>query len=236
MIVRRFNSAGVSKFAEFIEQQRASPSDSGSIDFLEDDEYSQPIQPARAVSNAPCANRRELGSRLLEATSDIPQHVLRKDRALWTWLAACFFDSICPRKNGLRKPLNAVYYIFNDVDDRYARRHLLFHAWRISAAAPQHHKLLFAGPVSGIDKVSEKVMERLFLTRIKGIYDALDKLYWDTSRGAPKRGLSDYSLVKRGDLMHRLPRKIQQLEMTFDLQDLDCDQLLNILGDEFRGL
>lgn len=34
--------------------------------------------------------------------------------------------------------------------------------------------------------------------------------------------------------MHRLPTRIKQLEMTYDLVDLTADQLLNLLGDEFK--
>jgi hypothetical protein len=40
--------------------------------------------------------------------------------------------------------------------------------------------------------------------------------------------------VRPGDLRHRLPARIRQLEVTHDLTNLTAEQLLNLLGDEFR--
>jgi hypothetical protein len=42
--------------------------------------------------------------------------------------------------------------------------------------------------------------------------------------------------VKAGDLVHRLPITIRQLEKTYDLINLKAEQLLELLGPEFQGL
>jgi hypothetical protein len=44
----------------------------------------------------------------------------------------------------------------------------------------------------------------------------------------------DFRNVKPGDLVHRFPIRIRQLEKTYDLVSLTADQLIELLGDEFQ--
>jgi hypothetical protein len=89
-------------------------------------------------------------------------------------------------------------------------------------------------PVSSLDQVTAEVMKRLYLTRIPCIFETLDQLYWDADRGKPRKGIVDGRKVKPGDLVHRLPIRIRQLEKTYDLFSLTANQLLELLGDEFQ--
>ena len=77
-------------------------------------------------------------------------------------------------------------------------------------------------------------MSRLFLTRIPCIFEALDRLYWDEGRGKARAGIVDQKVVKPGDLRHRLPIRVRQLERTYDLFSLTGDQLVELLGEEFQ--
>ena len=89
-------------------------------------------------------------------------------------------------------------------------------------------------PVSSLDQVTNRVMSRLFLTRIPCIFEALDRLYWDEERGKARAGIVDQKVVKPGDLRHRLPIRVRQLERTYDLFSLTADQLVELLGAEFQ--
>ena len=77
-----------------------------------------------------------------------------------------------------------------------------------------------------VDKVTERVMSRLYLTRIPCIFEVLDRLYWDPARGRQRRGITPTD-VRPGDLNHRFPLGIRQLEMTYDLMSLTADQLIS---------
>ena len=70
------------------------------------------------------------------------------------------------------------------------------------------------------------------MTRIPCIFEVYDRLYWDDGRNRPRIGISG-SKPTPGNLSHRLPTRIRQLEKTFDLMSLNADQLLELLGDEF---
>jgi hypothetical protein len=72
------------------------------------------------------------------------------------------------------------------------------------------------------------------MTRIRGFFDLLDLLYLDPLTGKAKRGVVDAKVIRPGDLRHRLSTRIRQLEVTHDLTNLTAEQLLNLLGDEFR--
>jgi hypothetical protein len=95
-------------------------------------------------------------------------------------------------------------------------------------------RLYLNNSVSSLDKVTAEVMQRLYLTRIPCVFEVLDRLYWDDSRGKARPGIVDYRSVKPGDLVHRFPLRIRQLEMTYDLMSLTADQLIELLGDEFQ--
>ena len=45
--------------------------------------------------------------------------------------------------------------------------------------------------------------------------------------------MTDFQKVTAGNLVHRLPNRIRQLEKTYDLHSLTADQLLSLLGEEF---
>ena len=74
----------------------------------------------------------------------------------------------------------------------------------------------------------------MWLMRIRGIGELLDILYWDRSQNAIKPGINGTS-PRPGDLRNRLTTRVRQLEKTYDLVDLTADQLLNLLGDEFKA-
>lgn len=76
-------------------------------------------------------------------------------------------------------------------------------------------------------------MSKLYLTRIPCIFEVIDRLYWDATRGRVRTGGLNPWPGSPGDLTNRLPLRIRQLEKTYDLVSLDADRLLELLGDEF---
>ena len=84
-----------------------------------------------------------------------------------------------------------------------------------------------------LDKFTQDVLKRLYLTRIDCIFEVLDRLYWDRKLDRPRRGANSPRKVVAGDLVHRFPTRIRQLEKTYDLLSLSADQLINLMGDEF---
>ncbi|MFH1923831.1 MAG: hypothetical protein ABIP48_28565, partial [Planctomycetota bacterium] len=164
----------------------------------------------------------------------LPEHEVAENAGLWTWLTLLFFDDVCPAQKGHRTVKNDYCYVFEPKNARHFYRHLLFIAWKVQSIAPNHSRLFLNNSVASLDKITTEVMKRLYLTRIPCIFEVLDRLYWDEETGKARRGIVTPSRVKPGDLMHRLPIRIRQLEKTYDLVSLSADQMLELLGEEFQ--
>ncbi len=97
-----------------------------------------------------------------------------------------------------------------------------------------HNRLLLTNSLASLDRVTEVIMRGLYVARIPCIFQVLDQLYWDESRGRARPGIAGGNKVKRGDLEHRFMIRLRQLEKTYDLLSMNANQLIEILGDEFR--
>lgn len=231
MKLRRFNADGISEFRAFLSRVREG-ADESPEGLLEHRTLTEIVTPETQIVCEQFVTKGDAARYLQGVLRNLEQGVAEGDAGLWTWLTALFFDSVCPLRDSQRVVRNDYQYIFEPRNTRHFYRHLLFVAWRILEYAPTHNRLFLRSAVSTGDEVTRVVMERLFLTRIPCIYEVLDRLYWDESRRRPRRGITG-SKVQAGNLKHRLPTRIRQLEKTYDLQILDADQLLELLGDEF---
>ncbi len=88
--------------------------------------------------------------------------------------------------------------------------------------------------ISSLDKFTSDVLKRLYFTRIPCFFEVLDRLYFNESAGCPRPGVTNFAKVSAGNFAHRLPVRIRQLEKTYDLQMLTADQMIELLGEEFK--
>lgn len=235
MNLRQFNEEGIAAFRKFLAECREKPETPAPREMLEDGRFTAQVAPTIVVDDQEFASRKGAAEYLNSTLSPLSDQMLLASSGIWTWLSLFFFDAVCPAEDGKRQTKVDSYYVYEAHDSRYARRHLLCFAWRVLKIAPRYNRLLLAGKVSGIDKVAETVLARLFLIRIPAIFEVLDRLYWDKEKDMPRRGIANFSRVTPGDLVHRLPIRIRQLEKTYDLISLNADQIIDLLGQEFRS-
>lgn len=233
MNLRQFRPVGINHFQVMLEACRQDPGTPIPQTALEDDRLTEPVRPTVEVSPGIFQTRREASSYLSKVLSPLAEQYIADNAGLWTWLTLFYFDSVCPLRNGKRNIKNDYYYIYEPRNPRHFYRHLLFISWRVQSIARDHNRLFLDHSLSSLDKVTSEVMKRLYLTRIPCIFEVLDRIYWDKSRGKARAGITDSEIVKPGDLVHRLPIRIRQLEKTYDLHSLSADQLIVLLGDEF---
>jgi len=178
--------------------------------------------------------KRDAGAYLSERTRAARAVHGDDDRGLWTWLSAWHWEAVCPvRENGRRKVLGPYHYAYGYGNKQRRGQHLLAIASMFYELDPQS-RLTLETPVFSLTQAVKEVSTRLALLRIRGLLSLLDILYWDKGTGRIKPGLVDSRATKPGDLANRLPARIRQLEVTHDLTNLNAEQLLNLLGDEFR--
>jgi hypothetical protein len=232
MKLRRFNFEGIQEFKGFLAKCRSQPDAEIPVGLLEHRTFTEIITPEVQVVTEQFELKGDAAQYLTLVLKSLKADDVTKDAGLWTWLTLLFFDSICPVHDGSRIVKNDYYYIFEPNNVRRFYCHLLFIAWRVLQLAPVHNRLFLKSRLPTLDNVTLRVMSRLFLTRIPCIFEVLDRLYWDENRRRPRSGITN-SRVSAGDLTHRFPLRIRQLEMTYDLMSLTADQLIELLGDEF---
>lgn len=234
MRLRQFNEEGVKAFHTFLTTCRETPDSPVPWGLLEDARYSAEVVPAVNVERRGFADRAEAASYLSNALAGVPESILLENRGLWTWLTLLYIDSVCPANAGRRNVRSIEFYVFYPKDSLRAYYHLLYVPWRIVRMAPEYCRLFLTGPVSQQNEVTRLVMKRLYLLRIPCIFETLDRLYWDATTNRPRRGIVSKDRVEPGDLRNRFPIRVRQLERTYDLVSLSADQLLELLGEEFR--
>lgn len=235
--VRSFNAAGLEAFRQFLSSARDGRFTASPLDLLESSSLTEVRYPGVHVDHRKFKKRREAADYFHSIFCDVPPELLRRDAGLWSWLSLFYFDQVCPLGGGRRTVRNDYTYIYMPEESRYFYRHLLFISWYVRQLAPDFNRLFLDVPLHQLDKFTQDVFKRLYLTRIPCIFEVLDRLYWDRSTGRPRKGVNSPGRVVPGDLAHRLPVRIRQLERTYDLFSLrEADQLLHLLGDEFQSL
>ncbi len=236
MILRQFNQLGIVAFKSFLAGCRDDPTSPAPRHLLEMDSMTEKVTPQITVELQRFELRKSAADYLTSILAPLPTDDVAQSAGLWTWLSLLYFDEVCPIRSGKRIVRNDYSYVFEPKNVRHFYRHLLFIAWNAARLAKKHDRLYMNVPLASLDKMTEAVMKRLYLTRIPCIFEVLDKLYWDEERQKARKGVVDANRVRPGDLVHRFPIRIQQLERTFDLFTLKADQLIRLLGEEFTRL
>lgn len=232
MKLRRFTNSGIEQFQIYLAKARENPNTLVPVELLEDDSHTTLVDPEIEIESKDFDTRADAASYFHSKLGALDADQLNIDAELWTWLSLFYFDQVCPVINGRRKVRNDYTYIYEPGNMRHFYRHLLYVAWRAKVVAPKHSRLLLWSTVNVMDKVTTEVMKRLFLTRIPCIFEVLDRIYWDETTSRPIQGIVG-SKTTIGDLTHRLPTRLRQLEKTYDLYSLNADQLIELLGNEF---
>lgn len=233
-ILRRFNSAGIAEFVQRIEALRAGGIAEIDDAFVTDSKLTEPIVPEVPIERPSFKTKRDAGAYLSERTRAARAVHGDEDRGLWTWLSAWHWDAVCPvREGGRRKVLNPFHYVLGYGHTQNSKQHLLRASLFIFDAWPTN-KLLLDSPAWSLTRIVQDVTTRLFLARLRGMGELVDMLYRDPATGQQKSGAVDSHVIRAGNLSNRLPARIRQLEVTHDLTNLNAEQLLNLLGDEFR--
>jgi hypothetical protein len=232
-ILRRFNAAGIAEFVRRIETLRAGGVADIDDAFVTDRKLTEPIVPEVPIGRPAFKTKRDAGAYLSERTRVARAVHGEDDSGLWTWLSAWHWDAVCPiREHGQRKVLNPLSYVYGYGFAKRRKQHLLAASSHVFELHPDS-QLLLSGPVYSLTQAAHEVLTRLSLMRISGIAELLDVLYWDKVAVRMKPG-AVANTPRPGDLRNRLPARIRQLEVTHDLTNLNAEQLLNLLGDEFR--
>jgi hypothetical protein len=234
IILRRLTESGIQEFRTFLAALRVESRTPVPEYLLEAPGMSEVIPTAPTLDRRFFKTKREAATYLHGVLKPLGLDDLMRDQGLWSWLALLYFDSVCPADSSLRRKVRAdAHYILNP-DHRRIYRHLLRTPYHIIDSIPRFNRIFLEQPLSVHGELIEQVVGgRLFLIRIPAVAEAVDRLYFDHDKGKPKPQIT--SARRRGNFRSRLPLRVQQLSLTYDVAGMSADQLIESLGEEFTG-
>lgn len=231
--IHYFTQAGRARWLQWLEDMKAQPAKDFPDDLLADPICTRRIAGRIIVPDVGFATKYSLAETLTPAIKLLRQSNIPEAswHGLWDWLAAYYFNSICPfGTDGARKPKELARYSF-DPSWKRRHRHRICGPIDLFARFGSSSRLFLHGPPSTLTDWEEQTASRQLISAEAGIAEAMFRLYWDHGKGAPKQGASPNS-HQRGTI-RRFHKIMQQLSRTFDLSTMTSDAILDLLPSEF---
>ena len=229
--IRTFNDSGLNEFEKIIGDLRNGNIKNVPEALLFTEEFSTPFEPVVNIEKVDYKNKNELIPYLVQQLEIKSKKYLYFDKGLWSWLAAFYFDNICPIDgNGRRKINETAFYILREPKN-YTKyyRHLLAYPSRVYSELDDASKIFLIGNFSKRGEITEQFGAYQEIALNKGILDAANILYWDNDAANLKRGAAG----KGGGSARRLVRIIRQYQLTYDLNSMKGNEIVDLLPTEF---
>jgi hypothetical protein len=229
--LRIFSKDGIHNYSKFLDELREQPTLNLPSELLTDDSLSQQVEPIIPIENQILKNRLEAGKFFAEKLKEIEDLPLSLNMGLWSWLDLLFFDQTCPVDDMGNRFIGETYRHIPSENYRHYYRHLLLGPWQVFKQHAEKGRLLLAGAVDKPGDYNEQIASRQEIVTSSGLMKALDLLYFSEDTGLPKRGAATSGKV--GGL-RRFIAIMQQLDLTYDLQSMTENELIDLLPKEFN--
>lgn len=229
--IRVFNEAGLNEFERIVSEIRNGNIKAIPEDLLFSEEYTSPHEPYINIEKVALKNKNELIPYIVQRLELNNKKELYFNKGLWSWLAAFYFDNVCPADgNGKRKVNETAFYVLRDPKN-YTKfyRHLLAYPSRVYSELDESSKIFLIGSFAKRGEVTEQFGAYQEIALNKGIIDAANILYWNDETSNLKKGAAG----KGGGSARRLVRIIRQYQMTYDLNSMKGKDIVSLLPSEF---
>lgn len=230
--VREFNGAGLNEFERIIGEIKNGNLKSIPEVLLYSEDVTSSYEPIINIDRVDLKNKNELIPYLSKQLDLRNNKHLYFNKGLWSWLAAFYFDNICPSDgNGKRKINETAFYVLRDPKN-YTKfyRHLLAYPSRVYSELEDSSKIFLIGSFAKRGEVTEQFGAYQEIALNKGIIEAANIMYWDNETKNLKRGAAG----KGGGSARRLVRIIRQYQMTYDLNSMKGSEIVELLPKEFE--
>ncbi len=230
MKLRILNKTGISELVSYLAKLQNGSSEDPPIELLSEDLFSR--EEDVEIENMNFANRYEAAKYLYGVIQKLDA-VLQFDTGLWSWIALFYFDQACPPSTDGTRKVGKDYRIILSRDYRHRYRHLFAGPYSIFRLHPDSAKVLLCGSVDKPGDFNEQLASRIDFIANDGIIKAVDTLYYDSLSKRPKVG--SLATGRRPGALRRLISILQQLDLTYDLQGMSGEYILELLPEEFQA-
>ena len=229
-----FTSDGIAVFTKWL---RSGAPGNVPDDLLADPQFSTPMCETDLLGRERFPDRYSFGCRLVELLRPFDSHAISYRGALWSWLAAWYFDQLC-EIDASSKRLLRKEYVYVPQNERYYYRHLVRTPWYVVMQHGETGKFLLVSaqkddlsPLSRQSGLLDALAARQFVISSPALVGAAGRLYSDKLTGRPTRGAGARG---RGS-PRRLALIANQLALTYDIRDMPTDNFLRLLPEEFSA-
>jgi hypothetical protein len=230
-VLSRFAPAGLNEFVKWI---RSGAPGTVPPELLDDSGFSERLPGEIAMPPTQFLDRYEFGVALVQLLDGQDQQTVSFDQGLWSWLAAFFFELLCPRDDDGKRTLRKDY-VYTLSESRIYYRHLVRTPWFLVKTHGERCRFLLIArggdpaPLSRQSYLLDQLAARQFVISSPSLIGAAARLYSDQRTGRPTRGAG----AKGSGSPRRLALIANQLSLTYDIHDMPVDRLMKILPEEF---
>lgn len=236
MNLRRLNDEGTRRMESFLDSLTTDSPEAYPEQLLTDPAASEGLAVEVPVDRAEFPRRFELAEYLYTRFAKAGLRDPERAAGVWSWLALYWFDQLCPKgKGGQLKPGERARWVARLDSSRKGYRHLvlgpylIYSAWANRGYDPREAlALLYTRPAAPGELVGQIASTQALVTN-RAVVGAATAMYIN-SDGRLRRGAGG----RRGGSSARLRDVVGQLDLTYDLHDLNAEQLLTLLPREFE--
>jgi hypothetical protein len=222
--VYEFNGLGLHAFKRIfegtLEETALDPTDS---------QFAQKIPETQSMTDEPASTSKELAARVLASLGSNWSSYLSRT-GMWAWLTFILRDVVLPKdSHGNRRPGELHRWYPSDPGDwQKAQRHLVRMPTVLLGSLGDVADHLLCGSPSTLPEIREQLTSQQDMFNPE-FQKAARTLYFDDDKGGLKRGGGG----KGAGTPRRLAKVRQQLDVTWNLFDLDAARIVHLLPKEF---
>lgn len=162
--------------------------------------------------------------------SGLNERDFEDDRGFWTWMSINFFKFLVSSKGGVGED---ALWIYDPANWRKVYRHKMAPLWLVYRAHkdnPSRLNGVLGISVNKTGEVYEQMMSRKWIVLSPGIMALVTNLYFDEKGKGLKKG----SGGKDEGAARRLSTVLDQLRLTYDIEQLNSEVLSRMLPNDFH--
>ena len=224
--LHHFTTRGLAEFSNWL---RSGARGQVPSDLLIDSEFSKVMIETDLLDQRQFSSRYDFGIHLVKLLEPLNSREISFDRGMWAWLAAWYFDQLCPANpDGSRKLREEYAYIPSEARKYY--RHLVRTPWYLVSTHGEASRFLLVSPLNQQSYLLDQLAARQFIIASPTLIDAARRLYTNPETGQPRYGAG----AKGPGSPRRLAIVANQLSLTFDIRGMPVDKFMGLLPSEFR--
>ncbi|MDR0191008.1 hypothetical protein RCO22_18850 [Pseudomonas yamanorum] len=235
MQMRSFNSQGLDEMRKWLSEVRSNPSTLTPYSLAVSDAFTTPIGKPIACSifdSMAFQTKLSLAAAIDNAVvaAGLDEELLETNQGFWSWLAFVFSEKLIGAKGKVGADALWLFLPGNWMNSYRQKLAPLWLTYRTHRSNTQNLKGVLGIPVNKTGEVFEQMMSRKWIILSPGLMELITKLYFDEASKKLKRGAGG----KDAGSARRLTIVLEQLRLTYDIEQLGWEALSKMLPSDFK--